>query len=187
MKQDDVADTPEKRAGEAVAKPPKKRRKYAPRPALAEVLATAARNIPEGKTSLEKLCGWLSPGDHKLSVTAVRIELMAKGFDLADGIAPLDAVPHVVDMLLKTLFTSTLDIKRDKARAAAAAADTAEIELEKLKGNLVSRDEVRRVMENAVVTFRGKIRFLDGLALEQKKAVCEQLANLRLEDDEAAG
>lgn len=186
MKQDNVADDSEKRDGGANTKPPKKRRKYDRRPALVEVLATAARSIPEGKTSLERLCGWLSPGDHKLSVTATRIELMAKGFDLADGIAPLDAVPHVVDMLLKTLYTSTLDIKRDKARAAAAAADTAEIELEKLKGNLVSRDEVRRVMENAVVTFREKVRFMDGLNLEQKKSVCDLLANLRLEDDEAA-
>ncbi len=184
MNNNDTADTAEKRDGVDLRGAAKKARKTARRSAGASGLESPSPFIKEGLTSLDRLCAWLSPGDHKVSVANVRKELIAKGIDLSRGVSVHEATPHVVDMLLKTLYTSTLDIKRDKARAAAAAADTAEIELEELKGNLVSRDAVRRLMEDAIATYREKIRFLDGLTLEQRVAVCEQLVNLQIDQAE---
>ena len=61
-------------------------------------------------------------------------------------------------------------------RLARAAAETAEIELKQLLSRLVSRDEVQRVMENVVTTYREKIHDMDGLTPSQKSAVCELIS-----------
>ena len=94
---------------------------------------------------------------------------------MADGISPLEAVPLITGRLLEQLAHSGLDIRRDKARALAAAADTAEIQLGKLLASLVSRGAVRCVMENAVATYNGEIHGMAGLTADQRKVVCALL------------
>lgn len=103
--------------------------------------------------------------------------------DLADGIEPMRAIPIIADMLLRRLHDMPPDLQRDKARTAAAAAETAEIELGALLAGLVNRDEMRRVMKMAVATYQAQLLTVPGLTPEQRKAVCELLVNLKLDDD----
>jgi len=183
MDNDDVAEPQEKRAGGARRKPSKKRAETDRSEVVTTGLPTAGRNT-NGKVSLDRIVAWIcSASDHKIAYSTARVACVGRGMSIEGGLTIAEAVPVVADMLLKQLYTSTLDIKRDKARAAAAAADTAEIQLEQLKGHLVSRDEMRRVVENAVVTFREKVRGLEDLSLEQRKAVCDLLVNLKLDDE----
>lgn len=187
MKRERGAQPETERDGGHPAKPPENRpitdpAYYAP-PEIFEQPKTAPHKLGKGRLSINRLVAWLGRSGHTFVPDTLRAHLVSRGFDLGKGVDPLQAAPCAMEILASRLAQINLDIDRDKARAAAAAADTAEIELEKLKGNLVSRDEIRRVVENMVVTYREKVRGMDDLSLEQRKAVCEALVNFKLDDD----
>lgn len=136
--------------------------------------------------SLNSFVQWLGSKGGLSTYTGIRTALMnAEIYSEGEGIPIDDAVPVVFAAYFGEEAKQKLDIERDKARKAAADADTAEINLASLQESLVSRAEMQRAVENMLVTFREKVRAMTDLTLDQRKAVCDALAKLNL--DEAAG
>lgn len=96
------------------------------------------------------------------------------GYDVRQAVSAI--VAHYRDMSEKVARQT----EGDRARKMRAEADDAEVMAAQRIGLLVSRDEMRRLLEGLLVKFREDIRAIPWATLEQKRAICDLVAKMVL-------
>lgn len=115
-----------------------------------------------------------------MSPDSLRGIMAPLGIGTGDGYDVRQAVPAIVAHYRDMSEKVARQTEGDRARKMRAEADDAEVMAAQRIGLLVSRDEMRRLLESLLVKFREDIRAIPWATLEQKRAICDLVAKMVL-------
>lgn len=123
----------------------------------------------------QKLAQWLGVNGSSLRAILGPLEISTKeGYDF------MAAVPAVLNHFRAIAEKTSKETAASTARQKEAEAGSAELDFAVKLGKLVSRDEMRRLLEQLIVSYRESVRAISWLTLEQKKTICDLVAKMVL-------